>query len=132
MLIEVSSAMTRFRLQGEQRANVMVIDDIRDRKFDALKGWRTMSVRFGLRGGRTEYLALTVLAYVMPFVLWQWLGFSAWVLLPCLTFPLAYRVARAVCTLETTRDLLPMSPRAAYLSAIFAALLAVGVAFSAH
>jgi 1,4-dihydroxy-2-naphthoate octaprenyltransferase len=113
---------------GALVTNVMVIDDIRDRQFDAVKGWQTMSVRFGLRGGRTEYVALTVFAYAMPCLLWLQSGFTAWILLPLLTLPLAYQVVRAVCTLEQTRDLLPMTPRAAYLSAIFSALLAIGIA----
>jgi 1,4-dihydroxy-2-naphthoate octaprenyltransferase len=85
-------------------------------------------VRFGLSGIRTEYLALTAFAYVLPLAFWLWLGFSAWVLLPMLTLPLAYNIARAVCTLEQTRDLLMMSPRASSLSLIYSALLALGIA----
>jgi 1,4-dihydroxy-2-naphthoate polyprenyltransferase len=113
---------------GALVTNVMIIDDIRDRHFDAVKGWRTFSVRFGLSGGRAEYLALTVFAYVMPLAYWLWAGFSAWIFLPLLTLPLAYKIVRAVHTLEQTRDLLPMSPMASYLSLIYAALLAAGVA----
>lgn len=113
---------------GALVTNVMLIDDIRDRHFDSVKGWRTFAVRFGLSGIRKEYLALTALAYVLPLTFWLWLGFSAWIFLPLLTLPLAYKIARAVCTLEQTRDLLVMSPMASYLSLIYSALLAVGVA----
>jgi 1,4-dihydroxy-2-naphthoate octaprenyltransferase len=113
---------------GALVTNVMLIDDIRDRHFDSVKGWRTFAVRFGLSGIRKEYLALTALAYVLPLAFWLWLGFSAWIFLPLLTLPLAYKIARAVCTLEQTRDLLMMSPRASYLSLSYSALLAVGVA----
>jgi 1,4-dihydroxy-2-naphthoate octaprenyltransferase len=113
---------------GALVTNVMVIDDIRDRHFDIVKGWRTVSVRFGLSGGRSEYLALTALAYTLPLAFWLWLGFSSWILLPLFTLPLTYKVARAVCTLEQTRDLLMMSPMASYLSLIYAALLAIGIA----
>jgi 1,4-dihydroxy-2-naphthoate octaprenyltransferase len=113
---------------GALVTNVMVIDDIRDRHFDAVKGWCTLAVRFGLGGSRMEYLALTAFAYLLPFGFWLGLGFSAWALLPLLTLPLAYKIARAVCTLDQTRDLIRVTPRAAYLSLMYSALLAAGIA----
>ena len=113
---------------GALVTNVMVIDDIRDRHFDAIKGWRTVSTRFGLQGGRDWYLALTVVAFAMPVVLWLSSAFSAWVLLPWLTLPLAVHVLRAVRTRSETRELIMMTPRASYLSAIYSALLGIGVA----
>ena len=108
--------------------NVMLIDDIRDRHFDAAKGWRTFAVRFGLSGIRGEYLTWTVLAYVLPLAFWLWLGCSAWIFLPLLTLPMAYKIWGKVSTLDQTKDLIMMSPRASYLSLIYSALLAVGVA----
>lgn len=117
---------------GALVTNVMLIDDIRDRHFDAVKGWHTFAVRFGLSGIRREYLALTVLAYLLPLAFWLWLGYSAWILLPLLTLPLAYNVAWAVCTLDQTKDLIMMSPRASYLSLIYSALLAAGVTMPMH
>ncbi len=115
---------------GALVTNVMLIDDIRDRHFDAVKGWHTFAVRFGLRGIRSEYLALTVFAYLLPLAFWLWLDVSAWIFLPLLTLPMSYKIWRAVSTLDQTRDLIMMSPRASYLSLIYAALLAVGVAMS--
>ncbi|HEY5293650.1 MAG TPA: UbiA family prenyltransferase [Burkholderiales bacterium] len=117
---------------GALVTNVMLIDDIRDRQFDAVKGWRTCAVRFGLSGIRREYLALTALAYGLPPAFWLGFGCSAWILLPLLTLPLAYKIARAVCTLDQTSDLLMMTPRASYLSVIYSALLAAGVALPVH
>jgi len=113
---------------GALVTNVMLIDDIRDRHFDAVKGWHTFAVRFGLTGIRREYLALSALAYVLPLAFWLWLDVSAWIFLPLLTLPMSYKIWRAVSTLDQTRDLLSMSPRASYLSLIYSALLAVGVA----
>ena len=78
-----------------------------------------------------EYLAFTAFAYLSPFWFWLGLGFSAWALLPLLTLPLAYAIARAVCTLDQTRDLIMMTPRASHLSLIYSGLLAAGVAMSA-
>jgi len=117
---------------GALVTNVMLIDDIRDRQFDAVKGWHTFAVRFGLRGIRREYLALTVFAYVLPLAFCLWLGFSPWIFLPLLILPLAYKIWGAVSTLDQTKDLLLMSPRASYLALIYSALLAVGVAMPVH
>ena len=117
---------------GALVVNVMLIDDIRDRHFDAQKGWRTCAVRAGLNGIRKEYLALTAFAYVLPLAFWLWLGCSAWIFLPLLTLPLSYKIWGAVSTLDQTKDLLMMSPRASYLSLSYAALLAIGVALPTH
>lgn len=113
---------------GALVTNVMVIDDIRDRFWDADKGWRTTAVRFGLTGSRVEYVALTLVAYAMPVGLWRWLPATAWLLLPLVTLPLALLILRAVLTRDTTAGLFRMSPRASMLSLCYAALLCVGLA----
>jgi len=113
---------------GALVTNVLVIDDIRDRSFDARKGWRTTAVRFGLRGSRIEYLGLSALAYLAPFGFWLWLGFGATVLLPLLSVPLALPIASAVMTKDSTADLFPMTPRASLLALVYSALLALGLA----
>jgi len=113
---------------GALVTNVLVIDDIRDRAFDRVKGWRTRAVRSGIRGSRLQYLSLTAFAYLAPFAGWLWLGYSPWVLLPLLSLPLAVPIARAVMTRHTTEALFPMTPRASMLSLLYAGLLAVGLA----
>ncbi|MEZ6037432.1 MAG: UbiA family prenyltransferase [Planctomycetota bacterium] len=107
---------------------VMVIDDIRDRGWDAQKGWRTPAVRFGLVGARRLFTALLALAYAAPLLYWLALGRSPWVMATWATLPLARHVLRAVLRHDTTRELLPMSPRTSLLSLLYAALLAVGLA----
>jgi 1,4-dihydroxy-2-naphthoate polyprenyltransferase len=107
---------------------VLVIDDIRDREFDAAKGWRTTAVRFGLAGSRTEFVLLTAAAYLLPLWFWLGLGLGPLVLLPWATAPLAVHVTRAVLRFEAARDLLPMTPRTSLLSMLYAALSAVGIA----
>lgn len=113
---------------GALVTNVLVIDDIRDRHFDAQKGWRTTAVRFGLTGSRIEYCALSGLAALAPLVFWLGLGLGPTVLLPLLALPLALPIARAVCTKDTTAELLPMTPRASRLALVYALLLALGLA----
>jgi 1,4-dihydroxy-2-naphthoate octaprenyltransferase len=116
---------------GALVTNVLVIDDIRDRHFDAAKGWRTPAVRFGLAGSRAEYLALSAFAFLAPLVLWLGIGFGPTVLLPLLALPWAVPIARAVCTTDTTAELLPMTPRASRLALAYAVLLALGLALEA-
>ena len=79
---------------GALAVNILIIDDIRDRHFDAAKGWRTGPLRFGIRWSRTEYILLLAFAYVVPFWLWLRWELDAWVLLPLATLPVAYAVAR--------------------------------------
>jgi 1,4-dihydroxy-2-naphthoate octaprenyltransferase len=113
---------------GALVTNVLVIDDIRDRAFDAEKGWRTGAVRFGLSWARYEFMLLLVFAYAAPFWFWLGLGFSAWILLPLATLPLAVPIARAVWREARRESLVPMTPRASLLSLAFSLLLAAGMA----
>lgn len=113
---------------GALVTNVLAIDDIRDRCFDAAKGWRTTAVRFGLTGSRIEYLGLSAFAYLAPFGFWRGLDLGAAVLLPLLTLPLAASIARAVLTKDATPDLFPMTPRASLLALAYATLLSLGLA----
>jgi len=116
---------------GALITNILIIDDIRDRDFDVIKSKNTISVRFGRIWSRAEYVALSCFSYLVPFWFWRGLGFSAWVLLPLLSIPVAFLVARAVCTLDQFADLVPMTPRAAQLAVGYSVLLAVGLAVSA-
>ena len=113
---------------GALTTNILIIDDIRDRAFDAVKGKRTIAVRFGMQWSRGEFLALLALAYLSPPWLWLGLGFSAWVLLPLASLPLAARAARKVMTLERYADLVPVTPEAGRLLLAYSALLALGLA----
>jgi len=116
---------------GALTTNILIVDDIRDREFDAVKGKRTIAVRAGVRWSRAEYAALLGLAYLSPIGFWLGLGFSAWVLLPLLTLPAAVSTARDVFALEEYEDLLPVTPNAARLLLGYAALLALGAAVRA-
>jgi 1,4-dihydroxy-2-naphthoate octaprenyltransferase len=113
---------------GALVTNVLVIDDIRDRGFDALKGWRTPAVRFGIGWSRRQYLALSLAAYAAPFAFWLALGYGAWVLLPLATLPWAVRIARVVWRSERREALVPMTPRASRLALCYALLLGLGLA----
>jgi 1,4-dihydroxy-2-naphthoate octaprenyltransferase len=112
---------------GALTTNVLLIDDIRDRHWDRLKGWRTGAVRFGARWNRAELTGLTVLAYILPFWFWLGLHFTPWVLLPLVTLPVAIHVAHTVARSDRFEDLFPMTPRASRLALEYSLLLAIGL-----
>lgn len=116
---------------GALVTNVLIIDDIRDRDFDAEKGWRTGAVRFGRNWSSAEFIGLSIFSYLIPLWFWLGLGFGAWVLLPLLTLPWAVSVARVVATHDRREQLFPMTPKASALALAYAALLAIGIAISA-
>lgn len=112
---------------GALTTSILIIDDIRDRDFDIVKGKNAVTVRFGVRWSRAEFVALIVLAYLSPFWFWLRLGLGVWTLLPLLTLPLAYLVTRVVLTRDQFSQLMPMTPRAAMLALGYSVLLAAGL-----
>ena len=113
---------------GALITNILIIDDIRDRDFDVVKGKNTVAVRFGKGWSRAEFMCLLAFAYLEPLWLWRGFGFSAWVLLPWLTLPFAALVAHAVWTRDRFQELVPMTPRMAMLTVAFSLCLAGGLA----
>jgi len=113
---------------GALITNILIIDDIRDFEFDAVKGKNTVAVRFGKIYSRCEFAGLMTFAYLAPFWLWRGLGFSAWTMLPLMTLPLAILVTRAVWTKNLYIELMPMTPRLAMLTVGYSACLAIGLA----
>jgi len=113
---------------GALITNILIIDDIRDCDFDAIKGKNTIAVRFGKRASRAEFALLLVFAYALPFWFWQGLQFSDWVLLPLLTLPPALLVMWQVWQKNRFAELVPMTPRMAMLTVAYSACLAIGVA----
>jgi len=115
---------------GALITNILIIDDIRDRDFDLVKGKRTVAVRFGKTWSRVEFLALLGFAFVVPIWLWLRLGLGAWTLLPLLCLPYAAWLAREVWRRDAFQELVPMTPRAAQLVMAYAVLLAGGLALA--
>lgn len=111
-------------------SSVMLVDDLRDQEFDRVKGWRTGTVRFGVDFTRREIALLIGFAFLAPVVYWAALGFPAWVLLPLLALPVAWRILRRVLTATRRTDLHPVSPRMAGLATLHSALLAIGLALA--
>ena len=113
---------------GALITNILVVNNYRDIETDAKAGKRTLAVMMGRRGARMEYLLLLIVAYLVP--LWLWLGFgwSAWVMLPWLTLPLAVPLTRAVFTSTDGPTLNVTLAGTARLSLFFGLLFALGIA----
>ncbi|MFB6090329.1 MAG: 1,4-dihydroxy-2-naphthoate polyprenyltransferase [Halobellus sp.] len=110
--------------------DILVVNNVRDREEDAETGKRTLVVRFGYGFARAEFVAMLALAYAVPLWFFARGAFTAAVLLPFLTLPLALDVARTMLT-ETAGEVLnPTLERTGRLLAAFATLFAVGLSFT--
>ncbi len=109
--------------------NVMVVDDLSDIEVDKAKGWKTRPVVWGVAGARAEYIALMIFAYALPFWFWRGLGYSAWILLPLASLPLALWTTRLVLITKPA-DVEPVSPKTAAVGLLYAVLLSIGLAVS--
>lgn len=106
---------------------ILVVNNLRDIATDRAAGKRTLAVRLGSRGTQIEYMALLVVAYVVPILLWPGFGLKPWVLLPLLTLPLAVRLARDILTVSGAA-LNRALAGTARLAVWFALAFAVGIA----
>ena len=113
---------------GALVTGVLIIDDVRDVDFDAVKGWRTGAVRFGVGCSRIRFVSLYAAAYLAPLALRCWAGYGWPVALPLLTLPLAWPIVRAVCNRQDRTGLVTMTPRASMLALCYSALFALGLA----
>ena len=113
---------------GALTTNILIIDDIRDREFDAVKGKRTLAVRFGARWSRAEFAVAARRWRISRRSGSGWgSGCGAWVLLPLAH---AFRTRcrrRATCSrCERYQDLVPVTPKAGRLLLAYSVLLGAG------
>jgi 1,4-dihydroxy-2-naphthoate octaprenyltransferase len=111
---------------GALVANLMLVNNLRDRDGDARAGKRTLVVRIGAARGRALYAALVGIAFACTaLVAWRidagaWLAFA--------TAPLALVAAREVVAARSGSDHAAQLLPAARLHAVFGALYALGIA----
>jgi len=113
---------------GTLAAAILVTNNLRDRKTDALAGKRTLAVRFGSRFTRFEYALMLLLAHAAPLSLVGELG--PWPLLSWLALPLAIRVLGRVWRDEGAA-LNASLAATARLQLLFGVLLALGIVLGA-
>ncbi|MDQ2784902.1 MAG: 1,4-dihydroxy-2-naphthoate polyprenyltransferase [Chloroflexota bacterium] len=110
---------------------IIVVNNLRDIVTDRAAGKRTLAVRFGERGTQAEYIALLVIAYLIPPLMWiTGVVVSAWVLLALLSLPLAPSLVRRLRR-ERGRALNGVLAGTARLELVYGLLFALGLALGA-
>ena len=111
---------------GALITNILVVNNYRDIAEDRASRKRTLAVIFGERFARGEYLALLLIAYASPFILFVLTSRGAAIFLPLLSAPLAARLYRRISTLRGT-PLNRTLAETAQLAALYGMLLAIGL-----
>lgn len=81
---------------GAVVTNILVINNLRDRHTDIKAGKRTLAVRLGRTGAEIEFVALYLLAYCVPVVLWASGQMGPHALCVLITVPIAVRIVTAI------------------------------------
>ncbi|HVN56035.1 MAG TPA: 1,4-dihydroxy-2-naphthoate polyprenyltransferase [Anaerolineaceae bacterium] len=83
---------------------ILIVNNLRDIETDRATAKRTLAVIFGAEWTRREYIAVIVLAYLAPLLMWVTGSGPVWVLLTYLSIPRALAL-RKTLYLETGRPL---------------------------
>jgi len=107
--------------------NILVVNNLRDVEQDKISGKKTLGVIFGETALKLEYLAMILLAFVIPPHFLFKLGFNYWVLLPLLSFPLGAYLVFRIWTETDKKNLNPMLERTAQYMILFGILFSAGI-----
>ncbi len=111
---------------GALSTAILVVNNKRDRVQDLAAQKMTLAARFGARFANAEYVAMIVLGYGVPALLF-FLGMAqAKVFLPMISLPLALRATWRACKLDGA-DLNPVLGETARLLLLYGLLLAGGL-----
>ncbi|MDR0901590.1 MAG: 1,4-dihydroxy-2-naphthoate polyprenyltransferase [Opitutaceae bacterium] len=112
---------------GLLSVNILLVNNYRDMETDAQAGKRTLIVRLGRGAARAQFSVSLALALGVPVVL-RARGFSSWVLLPLLLAPLAISHARRLRRDTKPARQIALLGDTGKLLALYALLLAAGLA----
>ncbi|MBL0715437.1 MAG: 1,4-dihydroxy-2-naphthoate polyprenyltransferase [Desulfosarcina sp.] len=107
-------------------AAILVVNNLRDIDTDRTAGKRTLAVMIGPSNTRLTYTLLVGLSYLVPLAAFLIGAYRAWILLPFLSLPLAWRGVKMIF-IASGRDLNDGLGRTAMLALVFSLLLAAGL-----
>lgn len=111
---------------GLLASNILVVNNYRDVETDRVAGKRTLAVRFGRGFARGQFAFSLLAALALPAVVGWRLG-SAWLLLPWLLLPLAWRHRQRLAESKSPSELIELLGDSGKLLALYALLLAAGL-----
>ena len=111
---------------GLLAANILLVNNYRDRDTDGPANKRTLVVRFGRRFARLQHAASLATALAIPFV-YTASGFGPWGLLPLLAAPLAWSHVRRMAEGGTPADYVALLGDTGRFIAIYGALFSAGI-----
>ncbi len=111
---------------GALITNILVVNNYRDTDEDRLSGKRTLSVIFGKRFARLQYVFFMILSYLILLVVYFTFKQEVWIFLPVLTLPVSLRLIKMIYTLEgkALNNTLALTAK---LSALYAILFSIGI-----
>ena len=110
---------------GLHSSVLLAVNNLRDLETDRTANKRTLAARFGLTFARRENAALVIAPCVLG-MLWLPLGYFWAFVLPLITLPLVWWLARACLAATPDRSVNQLLAQAAALHASFGLLLALG------
>jgi len=123
--LELSPAAVLAGLQiGLHSSVLLTVNNLRDIDSDRAANKRTLAARFGLTFARRENATLVLAPFVLG-IAWLPLGYLWAFLLPLMTLPLAWWLARACLAADPDRSVNQLLAQAAALHATFGLLLAL-------
>lgn len=117
---------------GALCVNILVVNNLRDVEQDRVANKRTLGVMFGETALKAEYLGMLVISFVTLAVLYMQYAFTAWIFLPLLSLPEAYRLTRVIFTNTDKRLLNDTLGHTARYMFIFGVLMSAGILLSHH
>jgi len=109
---------------GLHSSVLLAVNNLRDLETDRAANKKTLAARFGLNFARRENAALVIAPFILGLA-WLPLGYLWAFLLPLLTLPLAWWLARACLTATPDRQVNQLLAQAAALHTAFGLLLAL-------
>ncbi len=113
---------------GALITNILIINNYRDFEEDKYANKNTLVVILGRTFARYQYVFMIVLSFAIPLILFFVFNVNAWIFLPYLTLPLAYKLVKMIYTLQGT-ELNKTLELTAKLSALYGILFSFGLVF---